>query len=601
MRKATLLLIVFATTAHGQDHLDSLWSTWQDGTHPDTVRLNALNAFIWENPRALGEDSVASLGRMMYDSASHWGQHEFMIAAENTRARLKARQGDHSGAIDHYQHALVLSRETGDVRREIIVLANIGGSYFQMKEPYNALQFFNRALEISGSSEDRAEAHIRTSIALAHNMMGEYEEADGQVRRALLVAERIGDKREILYAARILADNLVSQGHVAEAIPLYERSLALGEESRNEPAIVSALKGASLAHAKRGDAVRAVALGRRSLDMALAVGDRSRTMNSYSNLYEVFKLLKRPADALEMLEQYLEIHDEILNDENKTALVKQKIQHDFDLKEAMLRAEQEKKDAIAAQEIRRQKVVRNSFMAGALLLLSGGGIWFRTDRKRRRERFEKEAAELRTSILRSQMNPHFIFNALNSINAFVQSNDADGASYYLAKFAGVMRGVLENSRHSEVPLQDDLDTLRGYMELERRRMQGKFDFTIVVHEDIDPERVMVPPLVVQPLVENAIWHGIAHKEGPGRIAVQVELQGEQLVWSIEDDGVGLHAARKTSAAPQVQGMKKTSLGTAITRSRLDLLRQQYGGRAGFRYEQLPLGTRVVVDMPLIKA
>ena len=93
------------------------------------------------------------------------------------------------------------------------------------------------------------------------------------------------------------------------------------------------------------------------------------------------------------------------------------------------------------------------------------------------------------------MNPHFIFNALNSINAFVQRNDQDSASSYLSKFARVMRLVLENSRHAEVPLTDDLEALRGYMDLERMRMNKKFDFTIILDPSIDPEEVLVPPLV----------------------------------------------------------------------------------------------------------
>ncbi|MBK6543645.1 MAG: histidine kinase [Flavobacteriales bacterium] len=114
------------------------------------------------------------------------------------------------------------------------------------------------------------------------------------------------------------------------------------------------------------------------------------------------------------------------------------------------------------------------------------------------------------------MNPHFIFNALNSINAFVQRNDPDRAGSFVTKFARVMRSVLENSRHAEVSLSEDLEALRGYMDLERMRMDKKFDFTVEVDPALDPEEVMVPPLVVQPFVENAIlaWHGGQGGTGP---------------------------------------------------------------------------------------
>ncbi|MBL7964106.1 MAG: tetratricopeptide repeat protein [Flavobacteriales bacterium] len=604
MKRVALFLLSLGSIAHGQDRFDTLWQTWEDRTLADSVRLTALNRFIWDGPRLVAPDSAYVLSRMMYDTAAHWGLHRFMVGALNTQARLKAMQGDHSTAMEIYQQALELCRSNHDVKREIVVLGNIGGSYFEMNEPYNALQVFRRALELSGSVGDRAEAHLRTSMALAHTQMAEYEEADEQARRGLAVAEKIGDKGEILYAVRILADNLDPQGRMDEAIPYYERSLALSQELREQRSVLSALKGLASAYSNRGDNEKAIAFGKRALDIAQELDDRTRIMNCYSILYRVYKQAGNAAEALGMLEKYLESHDRVMNDENKAAMVRQKAQFEFDLKEATLRAEQEKKDAIAAQEIRRQKVVRYSFMAGALLILAGGGIWFRTDRKHRLERFQKEAAELQTQVLRSQMNPHFIFNALNSINAFVQRNDADGASSYLSKFARVMRGVLENSRHREVALQDDLETLRGYMELEQKRMENKFDFTIEVDEDIDPEQVMVPPLVLQPLVENAIWHGIAAKEGLGHISVKVEQQGDQLIWCIEDDGVGRGAAKPVAGAEgdmQVNTGKKTSLGTAITRSRLELFQQQFGGRAGFRYEDLPQGTRVVVEMPVIRA
>jgi LytS/YehU family sensor histidine kinase len=255
-------------------------------------------------------------------------------------------------------------------------------------------------------------------------------------------------------------------------------------------------------------------------------------------------------------------------------------------------------------KLEQQKTLRNGALAFAALLAVGGGLWWRSDRNRRKERFHKELAELETQVLRTQMNPHFIFNALNSINAFVQQNDRDRASAYLSKFAQVMRGVLENSRHAEVSLEDDLQVLRGYLDLERLRMDGKFEYTITLGPDIDPRQVLVPPLTVQPLVENAIWHGLAKKNGPGHITLEVNRQADHLSWSVEDDGVGraLDNAKQSAPDATAQGQgKKTSLGLAITRSRLALLQQQYGGRASLRYEPVTCGTRAVVDMPLIPA
>ncbi|MBK7271162.1 MAG: histidine kinase [Flavobacteriales bacterium] len=228
---------------------------------------------------------------------------------------------------------------------------------------------------------------------------------------------------------------------------------------------------------------------------------------------------------------------------------------------------------------------------GAIFLAAGSGLFFHVDRRRRRERFERDAAILETKALRAQMNPHFIFNALNSIGDFIDENEKTLARDYLMRFAGLMRAVLENSRHAEVPLAEDLKALRTYLELERLRMSEKFDFKIDVDPSVDQVNTLVPPLVLQPFIENAIWHGIGRKKGKGHIAVRIQQQAGHLLVHVEDDGPGRTAVQRP-AAPADNG-PKTSLGTAITRARLEAVGRQHQGRAGFHYEDLPQGLRVV--------
>ena len=592
-----VLLLLLVRTGIGQDRSDSLRRIWEDGTRPDTTRLVALKHLIRERILFTAPDSALGLARMLYDTAVHMGVEAGMSAALNIQGIVMAMQGEHAAAIGLYERALELGRKAGDVEGQVSAMKNIGGSHFMMGQAFDGLTFMERALELSRGSGDRLEANLLSSMALTYTKMDMYGKADECARRALAIADSLGDQQEIQYALTALGDNLMRQGDLDPALPYYQRALAIAEQVGDQRRIGAALEGLSSLYARRGQHDQAIAMARRRLGIAEAILDRASMEQGYLNLYDVYQLAGRIPEALEMLERYTELHDVIRSDENKAALLRQKIQFDFDLKEAALRAEQEKKDLIAAAEIRRQKAMRHVYLGGALVLLVGAVIFFQLDRRRRRERFQKEAAELQTQALRAQMNPHFIFNALNSINAYVQRNNADGASSFLSKFARVMRGVLENSRHREVPLKDDLETLRGYMELERKRTDDKFDFTITVAPAIDPEQVMVPPLVVQPLVENAIWHGIAPKEGHGHIRLQVELRNERLIWTIDDDGVGRAAARPAKDPAAM----KTSLGTAITRSRLELLQQQVGGRAGFHYEDLPQGTRVVVDMPLIQA
>ena len=349
---------------------------------------------------------------------------------------------------------------------------------------------------------------------------------------------------------------------------------------------------------------QALRSGEAALRTARERGDLALVARASLLLHAVHKRRGDTRTALAMHELHLASADSLDREQFRLGLLKRQIETDMReriVADSIASAAAIERERLGAQVARLEAAQARDRMqllgVVALVLIGGGVLFFRLDRKRRRERFEKEAAHLETQALRSQMNPHFIFNALNSINAFIQRNEPDDASSYLTRFARVMRSVLENSRHPTVPLHDDLETLRGYMDLERRRLQGKFDFTIEVHPDIDPQEVQVPPLVVQPFVENAIWHGVTHMEGKGHITLAVEPRGTQLLWIIEDDGVGRHAPK---AQPTEQPTKKTSLGTAITRSRLDLVQKQHGGHAGFRYVDRPTGTRVEVEMPLLR-
>ena len=199
-------------------------------------------------------------------------------------------------------------------------------------------------------------------------------------------------------------------------------------------------------------------------------------------------------------------------------------------------------------------------------------------------------------MLRIQMNPHFIFNALNSIAYYVRNNEGKVADDFLVKFAKLMRKVLENSEKGEVSLADDLETLTLYLQLEQLRTLNKFKFQISIHPDIDQEEIFVPPLLLQPFVENSIWHGIMPKDQSGEIQIRISKKEGFLECIVSDDGVGIsHTLQSQIKDPVASGQ---SMGTRITKERLDLLEKQVG-KAG-RFELIPLaqGTMAKIFIPL---
>jgi hypothetical protein len=183
---------------------------------------------------------------------------------------------------------------------------------------------------------------------------------------------------------------------------------------------------------------------------------------------------------------------------------------------------------------------------------------------------QRQAAELEMQALRAQMNPHFIFNCLSSINRIIMKNDSQAASDYLTRFSRLIRMVLINSQRSMIPLEDELQMLRLYLDMERLRFKDSFDYSIIFTNTIDEGAVLVPPLLLQPFCENAVWHGLMQKDGYGHLNIELSMHNKVLQCTISDDGIGREAAENLKSK---SAGKQKSLGLQITTQRLALLNQ----------------------------
>lgn len=215
---------------------------------------------------------------------------------------------------------------------------------------------------------------------------------------------------------------------------------------------------------------------------------------------------------------------------------------------------------------------------------------------------QQKMADVEMQALRAQMNPHFIFNCLNSINRYIVKSDQATASLYLTRFAKLIRLILDNSNSKSVTLANELEALRLYIEMESIRFEKKFDYVITVDNAVQPETVYVPPLIIQPYVENAIWHGLLHKETEGHLSIYVYRQSAYMLECvIEDNGVGREKARELKSK---SASSKKSLGMKLTEDRLALLNKQTQLESSVEVEDLvdeqgkPAGTRVIVKISI---
>ena len=225
------------------------------------------------------------------------------------------------------------------------------------------------------------------------------------------------------------------------------------------------------------------------------------------------------------------------------------------------------------------------------------------DREKEKARVRQQLADLEMKALRSQMNPHFVFNALNSVQNFILKNDPREASRYLTKFARLMRLILENSESPMVPLAREIELLRYYTELEQLRFNHRFSFDFQIDNSLNSESVSIPGMLIQPHIENAIWHGLMHKTEPGRLSVRFFKTGENtLLCEVEDDGVG--RARATEMEKD-RPKNHRSTGLANIRHRLEVLNAQLTDDIRLEFQDLydeagtARGTCVRVRMPVV--
>ncbi|GAA4400984.1 hypothetical protein GCM10023187_14720 [Nibrella viscosa] len=216
--------------------------------------------------------------------------------------------------------------------------------------------------------------------------------------------------------------------------------------------------------------------------------------------------------------------------------------------------------------------------------------------------FEKKLADTEMTALRAQMNPHFIFNCLNSIKLYTLQNDPEQASDFLTKFARLIRLVLENSRSEHVTLRNELEALQLYIELEAMRFKEKLRYQIHVSPEVDPQYLRIPPLLLQPFVENAIWHGLMHKPEGGTVTVEVRQPQDNLLHiEITDDGVGRARAAELKSK---SASKHKSFGMQVTADRIRMINRMYNIRTTTQIEDLvdsygeACGTRVTLTIPV---
>jgi len=397
-----LLLLSASATVSAQSALpkamnDSLWAVWNDAGQSDTNRLKAMHRITWHGYMFSQPDSAYHYAQLQYDFAERIGSERFMGNALNAQGTSFHIRGDYAKAIDHYALSLAIYEKIDQKRGISSTLSNIGGIYEQQGDYAKAIDCFARSLSIDEEMGDKEgiaanlnnigslyqdqkdltramDYHVRSlsireemgdmqgvaaslnNIGNINKERGNLEQAMAHYARSLAIMEEMGDKGGIAIGLNNIGNIHKERGDLEEAMAHYARSLAIREEMGDKRGIAKSLMNIVSVHQARGDHALTVSQGTKALDLARETGTVLVTKDAASILHASYKALGNHRMALEMYELHIAMRDSIESEENQREVMRQQFQYDYDKKEALTALEQEKKDAIAEEQLRRREV-----------------------------------------------------------------------------------------------------------------------------------------------------------------------------------------------------------------------------------------------------
>lgn len=618
----------------------------------DTVRADALARICFnliridpDSARIVGEESLALAKRI--DNPRALGD------AHNNLGWLAAEQGQFDRADSLLNIALERFRRMGDPVYTSVVLSNLGWLAEKRGDSVRSVDLFQQALRLSEQAKDTASSSILLySLGVAYRKISEYEESISYLQRSLDFERILGRKGKEANCAVGLANTYKAQGDTGSARRAYEQALVLFQALNDHQGWgiveenlgdLDAEKSPRVALSRYAQALDQYRIINSAIDKAYVLQrigtvqvNLGELRGAESSLKEGLALSRGAGDpqleidyelalgrlyakqgdgdaAITHFERHVFLKDSLQGADTQRELARLSTAFETERKEkdnVILRAvNNEQATRLRNSQVRllASIIVAGLVLIAALLLLRN----FLLKRKHAaalevlNERLALSNTEisemnglLEMKLLRSQMNPHFIYNCLNSAAQMTQAGKSAEALAYLQGFARLLRMVLDHSVNDTVTVEQELDFLRQYLNLESYRLNG-LHFTLTADPELIDDLRTVPALIVQPFVENAVWHGLANKTGERSLTVHFGMVNDTIRCTITDNGIG---REKAAWHQREAGSGHVSVGMQLTSERLKLLSRRLGEKGAIRVDDLsdnlgaPTGTRVIVEL-----
>lgn len=465
-----------------------------------------------------------------------------IVFAKIAIADVFTLQGDFDNANAYYKEVKQVELDRGNKKGEIAINNKLGQLYDQHNAKDSALKYFEQSKEVALEIEDDE------AVNLSFNNIASIHKAANDVSNELDVNQQAAQFNTMRSNIPELARNQVEMGEIYiqqdesdKAIELLESGAELSDESGDLETKSKAVKALSEVYEKKGEESDALEKYKEYVQIEDSINERYQ--NALIATTNTGRLLDNTQNRVLVLEKDKELDEKTIE---------------------LLRREQK----LQAEQIKRQKMINYFLFVGIILLVIASFFVYRSNLLKR-----KANQLLVLKSLRSQMNPHFIFNALNSVNNYISVNNERAANKYLSDFSKLMRDVLENSSEDFIPLSKEIEILELYLKLEHHRFKDKFEYTFHVDDHLSSSACLIPPMLIQPYIENAVWHGLRYKKEKGKLDVTIMEANGFIEIKVIDDGIG----RKKSKEIKTENQKiMKSTGLKNIEERLQVIKEVYG-------------------------
>ena len=478
-----------------------------------------------------------------------------LAATYNNIGLLHFFKADYGPALDAYLTSLSLEKKRNNKLGIAKSHQNIGLIYGNWGRYDQELEHSKIALEIYDELKDSASiANMENNIGITYVRQNKFKEALDHYNKALHYFTKINDLSGKASALSNIGNDYLYMNNTGLAIKYISQAIDIFKTINNKRGLIHAYSAMGEAYAKKGNKKKAIKYYLKSEEINKSLGFKQAQKNNLEYLYKSYKDIGDFKNANRVLETVMALKDSIFDEEQFATLA------DLEKKYNLEKSEQEA--MLYKEKSNKQRSLLYISIVTFVLIIVIVVILYKN--KTLKEKQRRLIIEQRS--LRAQMNPHFIFNTLSAIQCMVLDNKPDEASAYLTDLTHLIRKVLQYSREDKITLKQEKELLEQYFNLQNKRFNHKIKFNINCDSDISEDKTLIPPMLAQPFIENALEHGRLDEFDDGRITLSFKKTDGKLILSIEDNGVGINSAKETEHDKNYK-----SMAFEITQERLDLL------------------------------